>query len=255
MSTETIYRDLAHMAQMVVGADLDPDEVPSKRELAVGPPNGIREIPFAQIALHYEDDGTAQARFADHVRQLAEDAVWEDTAILRQLLSRVEELNDCLSRPESPAEEWRIFDAADAVGGILNKMYRRLEREALDDGRVAVMFLVRQLGQEVGDDDIAHLLRESPDYVRGVRSHMEEGPDHDAPLKEPWDPSRASVIAQVVYDLRATATGGAIVRWFDTPSVNLGDQSPLDLIEERGTHDAEAVLRKLGRLSRGQVAA
>jgi hypothetical protein len=250
LTIDSMYEEVADLAARVVGAEADPDDVPSRRQLVAvrtGDGSPATNVIAAGLREAFATEGS-EGRLKASIAQLEDDTYWAATGLLEELMEGVDRLNSAAASGES-SQIWEAFDGYQRSIHVLERMYRRLEREALDDGCTAAQFVIRQLA-EVEDHDLAELLAEDPAYIADLRSET----DRAVPPNAPWDEARATLIAQIVFELRETATSEAIVAWFSAPRSEMDDLTPLESIQRLGTYEAGRVLRDLARASRGQVA-
>lgn len=128
---------------------------------------------------------------------------------------------------------------------VLGVLVRELQHEQLDqDPLKAARFVIATL-DGVGPDEIGAMLDATP---RTIRNWLK--PDADAEIRKA---DRVILVAQIVYDLRNAWTPRGIVRWLHRPMPQLGDRSPLHLLDE-DVLAADEPLRSLARGARGQLA-
>lgn len=128
------------------------------------------------------------------------------------------------------------------MADVLHRIERRLLHDQLDEPRVAADFLFRTLDR-VPAGDLARLFGVSTKTVGAWRAGR--------PVTRNGD--RVVVLAQLVSYLRASLTPLGIVMWFEAPRAQLGDRTPLELLE-RGVAAAREPLVSLARGGRGQLA-
>jgi hypothetical protein len=251
MTADDIYAQLATQASRVLGAAHDPDDVPSKRALASSrvQPLGSVGPSLAIVGI----DADERTHFRSLLEALSTDGYWRHTDVAQQLIRRSDQLDALIDAdPDVDDPEWRIYEVSEDIKDLLRMMYRRLEREALDDSILAVRFIARQLSP-IEDSRLDALLDvEQGDYFRRVRA-AEEANDFDD-LEVPWDEARAILTAQLIYDLRNSATPEGVIRWFWQPLDPLDGTTPIDAMRTRGVHAAGGVLREVAQRARAQVA-
>jgi hypothetical protein len=251
MTTDAMYQELAGLAARVTDAETDPEQVPSRRRLAatrIGEGSlASRESLALRVREAYPLEN-ARELLSGSIESLEGDEYWTQTALLEELREALDRFG-IAARSVEPSSAWAAFDAYQHCVQVLERMYRRLEREALDDGWKAATFVVRELA-EIDDDAIARLLAEEPGYVADLRHDTDRS---EAP-PAPWDEARATLVAQLVFDLQETATPQAVVDWFSFSRSELGETSALETIDRLGTYEAGRLLRDLVRRGRAQVA-
>lgn len=187
----------------------------------------------------------AYRKFADRIDALVDDERWAEKPIAEELRTETSRLGDLMEAdPELHDEGWLIRDSLDQIEDLKEIMARKIEREALDDPAVALSFVARQL-RRVETDGLARILGVSSE----IAAHAQAGQS----IRSEVEDLRATLVGQLVYDLRNSMTSGGIVLWFETDRYQLENRSPLALIDT-DVRIAEKPLRSLARAGRGQLA-
>src|SRR4051812_27073737 len=106
---------------------------------------------------------------------------------------------------------------------VVRRVGRRLEHNELDDPSVAARAIFTML-RGVGVSDLSRLLGVS---TKTVNTWKAGGP-------VTRKAARVVVLAQLLTYLRASMTPAGLVMWFDAPRHQLGDRTPLQLLDEAG---------------------
>lgn len=235
-SAEILYGKLAERAHRIVESSAAEDDqvpFPGTRPWGDLPPASDLDSPVGYEGYH------------ETVEAVLADPYWCHTAFAHELEQRSAELRELIAADVALDDpEWKIYEATEGIKDLFQIMLRRLEREVLDDGNKAVRFVIQEL-HGVAIDEACELLRIDEDQAARMERDDNE---------YPWEDRRASLIAQLVYDLRHSASSRGIVDWFDLHRDELQGRSPIEVIDALGPAGAGATLRELARASRGQVA-
>jgi hypothetical protein len=145
---------------------------------------------------------------------------------------------DVEARDPTGAIELVTMQTAD----IVRRIRRRLLHQRLDDPRLAVDFILRELAG-IPVSELATLLGVSTKTITAwrnggaVRQHTR----------------RAIVIAQTVAQLRGSMTPRGLVMWFEAERTQLGGRTPLETLD-RDEAASYSALVELARGGRGQLA-
>ena len=162
---------------------------------------------------------------------------------VRKLLEHVVQLRRLLDAdPKVRDADGQIELMTMRTADIARRLHRRLVHEQLDDPQIAVRLVLDALRQ-VGVSDIARLLSVSTKTVRA----WEQG----NPVKQ--NAQRVVVVAQLLSYLRSSMTAVGVVMWFDAPREQLGNRTPLAMLE-KDTPSAYERLIDLARGARAQLA-
>jgi hypothetical protein len=126
---------------------------------------------------------------------------------------------------------------------VVRRIGRRLEHNELDDPNVAARSVFTML-KGAGVGDLSRLLGVS---TKTVNTWKAGGP-------VTRKTSRVVVLAQVLTYLRASMTPAGLVMWFDAPRAQLGERTPLQVLDADGAAAARELLVPLARGARGQLA-
>jgi acyl transferase domain-containing protein len=200
------------------------------------------EEALAEVTSHPELDDSAQKRFADVGKRLADLKPQLETAdlSLEQRATLYSALVDVNAAMSGEPGDLNRFEAA--LIGI--ERVRHVVRDALDefvggataDRRRLLHELTRSL-PGVRQADIAELLAVDPRTIRRWAADPGD-PDH-----------RLQLVARLVAVLRHAWTPKGILAWFHRPRRDLDGLPPIDLLDDPGS---ERILMSSARSSRNQ---
>lgn len=147
-----------------------------------------------------------------------------------------------LRRAVASDSEADVELAALKMGDVVRRITRRLEHDELDDPRVAAGSIFATL-RNVGVGDLSRLLGVSTKTVNAWKAGR--------PVTRKVE--RVIVLAHLLTYLRASMTPAGLVMWFDAPRHQLGERTPLELLDANEAA-AREVLVPLARGARGQLA-
>jgi hypothetical protein len=203
-----------------------------------------------ELAFSPPEPVAAERRWAWYAR--LEDAVLDLSGVLpegtedydaRKLFEFLVELRRAIAAdPEATDPRGDVELATMKMGDVAYRIARRLEHDELDDPRAAAASVFATL-RGVAAGDLARLLGVSTKTVGAWRS--------GGPVTRNAD--RVVVLAQLLTHLRASMTPVGLVMWFDAPRHQLGDRTPLQLLDEDGAAAREPLVA-LARGARAQLA-
>lgn len=125
---------------------------------------------------------------------------------------------------------------------VVARIARRLVHNSLDDPHNAVEYVFEAL-DGVQSAQIAHILGVSAKTIGTWRA--------GGPVSR--HTNRVVLVAQIITYIRSSLTPKGIVMWFDAERHQLGDRSPIELLD-KDVSTAQEVLIPLARGARGQLA-
>jgi hypothetical protein len=228
--TDDALRERAHGLEH----ELDQALVPDRPALTLAK---ARRQRLAERARHFE------ALRAD-VLTLARSPEWRAHDLARALLLTLEDLRAAIeSDPAGDDPEWREREAMMRMRVVSQAMVRQLDHAAIDDPAVAAKLVVETLG-ELEPREVARLLGASARSVDNWRRGRVEQ------IKR--NPSRISLIGQLVYELRNSKTPRGVLMWFDAPREQFSGRTPRELLDA-DVADAAGKLLPLARGGRAQL--
>ena len=181
----------------------------------------------------------------DKVLQIARNPQRQKNPLIRDLLDRTLELQRRLEDDVTGQDpEWRVQEIVDDLSDVLSTLEREAEHLLLDDPVAAARFVVHELG-DIEQEQVGEILGVGPRTIRTWKSGSV------SEIRK--DRARVVLVAQLVYDLRNSMTSRGVVMWFHRSRPQLGDATPLNLIEQ-SVPDAYEPLRAIARGGRGQLA-
>jgi hypothetical protein len=216
-------------------AALKPYDGPSTRDLRNDPVSRKRRV-------------TERNRWFERVRNeiltLARDPAWRDHALARELLLTLEDLRAEIALDRDALDEgWKVRYAMKIMEDVVRAMLRQLDHAAIDDPAYAARFVAEELSN-VEVREVARLLGATTKSVRNWRDGRVEQ------IKR--NPSRITLIGQLVYELRSSWTDHGILMWFDRSREQFGDRTPREMIDE-DVSEAAPLLLSLARGGRAQL--
>jgi hypothetical protein len=263
-----LYEHLEEVSQYLSSSDYQPERIlnegpfvgPVRAWPATDAPDVVRFVqhngnddrPDSEAKLRdaypsYEDSVLARADELDAVlAELKTKQGVEPTPdpVAAEVREEVAALTHFIAHQYLLEQEQQTRDAFDHITDLLELLTRRVERVALDDPQLAIMFVTRQL-ERADRESVASLLN----IDAGTIQASYEGADISGRVAA----GRARLTAQLIYDLRNSLTRRGIIRWFGRQRYQLDGKTPLEVLNDR-PEDAEALLRPLARAGRGQLA-
>jgi hypothetical protein len=138
--------------------------------------------------------------------------------------------------PEATDERGEVELATMMMHDVVQRIGRRLEHQELDDPQSAARSVFTTL-RGVGVGDLSRLLGVSTKTVNAWKA--------GGPVTRNAD--RVVVLGQLLTYLRASMTPVGLVMWFDAPRHQLGNRTPLELLDE----DEATAHERLVALARG----
>src|SRR3954469_5950897 len=132
--------------------------------------------------------------------------------------------------------------AAMRMADVARRLERRLAHAVLEDPDDAARYVLTQL-DALGVTALAKLLGVSTKTVGAWKAGR--------PVKQKVE--RVMLVAQLVWYLRYSMTATGLLLWFENPADQLGERSPLELLDE-DVSGAWATLVAYARGGRGQLA-
>lgn len=218
-----------------LNAALKPYDEPSTRDLRNDPVSRKRRV-------------GERDRWFEHVRgeilTLARDHTWRDHALKVELLLTLEDLRAEIALDRDALDEgWKIRYAMKIMEDVVRAMLRQLDHNAIDDPAFAARFVAEEL-RNVDVGEVARLLGATTKSVRNWREGRVEQ------IKR--NPTRISLIGQLVYELRSSWEPHGILLWFDRSREQFEDRTPRELIDG-DVADAAPKLLSLARGGRAQL--
>jgi hypothetical protein len=188
---------------------------------------------------------TAFGEFERVVLALVKSSPWDRDGLAPELVDETEHLKRLMEQDTGLRDpRWEIRETIDQIDDLFRTMVRRIERQNIDDPRIASRWIVTQLYPHTGEG-LTQLIGVDE---RGLMRFAESG-ERPAGL----NPKRLVLVAQLIYDLRDSRDEEGILLWFSTPRYQLADRTALQLLAE-DVDSASMPLRSLARGARGQLA-
>jgi hypothetical protein len=234
-ATGAALRERIEALEHDVFAALKPYQEPSTRDLRNDPVSRKRRV-------------TERNRWFERVRGeilgLARDPAWRDHALMIELLLTLEDLRAEIALDRDALDEgWKVRYPMKIMHVVVQAMLRQLDHAAIDDPTVAARFVAEEL-RNVEVREVARLLGATTKSVQNWRRGRVEQ------IKR--NPTRITLIGQLVYELRNSWTGHGVLMWFDVPREQFGEQTARELIDA-DVADAARKLLPLARGGRGQL--
>lgn len=161
----------------------------------------------------------------------------------RQLFVFLTELRRAIDKdPKTTDKAGRVRLAAMKMADVARRLERRLEHSLLENPDEAARYVFAQL-DSIGATELARLLGVSTKTVGAWRSGK--------PVKQRVE--RVKLVAQLVSYLRYSMTQTGLLMWFANEADELGERSPLQLLNE-SVRLAWEPLVSYARGGRGQLA-
>jgi len=162
----------------------------------------------------------------------------------RKLFEFLIELRHAIDEdPDARDPKLRVEFATMQVSDVIRRIERRLKQAELDDPRQAVDFILSVL-RDIKVTDVAPLLGVSTKTIAAWKAGK--------PVSRNTD--RVILVAQLLELLRSSMTPTGLVMWFDTPRDQLGDATPLSLLNENVALAAERLIGLARATAAGQLA-
>jgi len=145
--------------------------------------------------------------------------------------------------PSLADEKWRVRRACADVVDRLERLREHSDLRELDVPAKAAHFAAQRLA-EIDQQEAARILRVNARTIRAWRK--------SAPKKIRKDPQRIRVLAKVIY-LLGSIPPWTVVSWLRQPRPELGNRSPLSLIDKDAPEAADPVMAA-ARGTLGQLA-
>jgi len=177
----------------------------------------------------------------DWVLQATRDERFADQLLLGQLAILWLEVEDAVARQDQDDFEMAVAMIDEAI----RRADRRSMREGFDKSPQRAIEYVLEILPDLSSGELAELFGLSERTVRAWRNALPERPQAEQ--------ERLSTLAQVLFDITPSTTDRGALRWFHRRLYQLGERTPLDLLNE-GEPSAYEELRAVARASRGQGA-
>jgi hypothetical protein len=175
---------------------------------------------------------------------LVRSPAWRTHDLALELVLVLEDLRAAIDGdPDGLDPDWHEREALMRMRVVVQAMVRQLDHEAIDSPPVAAKFVAETLG-ELEAGEVARLLGATTRSVDNWRRGRVEQ------IKR--NPSRISLIGQLVYELRNSMTPRGVLMWFDRPREQFGGSTPRELLDA-DVADAAGKLLPLARGGRGQL--
>ena len=227
-STESALRDYAEELSHDFEERLDPELTPEESE-----PN---------------ERATVRQKFFDEmrtaIRTIANSPAWRAHDLARDLLLLLEDWRDEMEAdPEAIDPEWRQKEVLQRLRVVLQTMIRQMDHDKIDRPEHAAT-LVTNLMEDVEDSEVAGLLETTPKMVARYRS------GEVGQIRK--NPTRITLIGQLVYELQYSMTPRGMLLWFDAPMDALAGRTPRELIDDDPGANRTALM-SLARGGRAQL--